>query len=476
VTGRVLENGSPLEGVLVNLYAPGPVLVESATTGADGRWTFTDVVQGINYEAEFKKQGYVFDPAFLHFNVSQSFQDVGDVIATKGSFLKFNASSWFEFENHGTVELTVLRTGDTSGSATVDYKTVDADTFTDNCAKIQGQAYARCDYSTVVGTLNFAPGDTFKRFTVPLINDGYAEGNETFNVVLSNPTNATLDTPSTVPVTIADNESVDGPNPILQTNAAGVDFFVRQHYLDFLGREPEVGQPWSGILNGCSDQFNTNPNSPAAGCDRISVSGSFFGSPEYKTKGFYVIDMYRVSFNRLPTYVEFSTDLASISGTTAAEVFAKRAAYAANFIQRTEFNGIYGAMTNTQFVNALMGGTQGQNYNLTSIRTPNPTNPDDASDGNKVTLTTNDLINGLNGATLTKGQVLRAIAQSDEISLQKEAVTAFVASQYYGYLRRTPDQAGFNNWVTFLTANPNDFRTMINGFMNSAEYRLRFGP
>jgi hypothetical protein len=93
-----------------------------------------------------------------------------------------------------------------------------------------------------------------------------------------------------------------------------------------------------------------------------------------------------------------------------------------------------------------------------------------------VTLTTNDLINGLNGATLTKAQVLRAIAQSDEISLQKEAVNAFVASQYYGYLRRTPDAGGFANWVNYLTAHPADFRTMINGFVNSPEYRLRFGP
>jgi uncharacterized protein DUF4214 len=91
-------------------------------------------------------------------------------------------------------------------------------------------------------------------------------------------------------------------------------------------------------------------------------------------------------------------------------------------------------------------------------------------------LTTNDLINGLNGLTLTRAQVLRAIAQSDEISLQKEAVNAFVASQCYGYLRRTPDQSGFNSWVSYLTANPSDFRTMVNGFLNSTEYRLRFGP
>jgi len=379
-------------------------------------------------------------------------------------------------EGDGHVTIDVARTGDTSGASTVDYRTTDTDTFTFNCSQKQGQAYGRCDFATVVGTFTFAAGETFKTFNVPIIDDSYAEAIETFSVVLSNPTGATLGSQSTSTVSINDNETVDGPNPILQTNTAGVDFFVRQHYLDFLGREPEPGQPWSAILNGCANQFNTDPNNAAAGCDRINVSGSFFGSPEYKTKGFYVIDMYRVAFNRLPTYVEFSTDLASISGTTAQEVFAKRAAYASNFIQRTEFSQFYGAMSNTDFVSALMSGLKGQNYNLTSIRTPNPANPDDATDGNKVVLTTNDLINGLNGSTLTRGQVLRAIAQSDEISLQKEAVNAFVASQYYGYLRRTPDLGGFNGWAAFLTNNPNDFRTMVHGFLDSTEYRLRFGP
>jgi UTP-glucose-1-phosphate uridylyltransferase len=31
-------------------------------------------------------------------------------------------------------------------------------------------------------------------------------------------------------------------------------------------------------------------------------------------------------------------------------------------------------------------------------------------------------------------------------------------------------------WVTYLKNNPSDFRTMVNGFVNSIEYRLRFGP
>jgi hypothetical protein len=116
-----------------------------------------------------------------------------------------------------------------------------------------------------------------------------------------------------------------------------------------------------------------------------------------------------------------------------------------------------------------------QSYNLTSITTPNPANPDDQSAGNKLTLTTNDLINQLNAGTLTRGQVLRAIVQSDQI-INIEAVSTFVASQYYGYLRRTPEPAGFNAWVNYLTSHPTDFRTMVSGFGNSQEYRLRFGP
>ena len=52
---------------------------------------------------------------------------------------------------------------------------------------------------------------------------------------------------------------------------------------------------------------------------------------------------------------------------------------------------------------------------------------------------------------------------------------AFFAMQYYGYLRRDPEPSGFDTWLDYLTTHPCDFRTMVNGFMNSTEYRLRFG-
>jgi hypothetical protein len=162
-----------------------------------------------------------------------------------------------------------------------------------------------------------------------------------------------------------------------------------------------------------------------------------------------------------------------MTGSSVSEVNAKRATLANNFVQRSEFTGIYGAMNNTTFVNTLMSGGQGQNYNMTSITTPDPANPDGT---NKVTLSTADLINQLTAGTLTRAQVLRAIVQSDQITQNFEAVNAFVASQYYGYLRRTPETGGFNQWVTYLRNNPTDFRTMVNGFLNSTEYRSRFGP
>jgi hypothetical protein len=49
--------------------------------------------------------------------------------------------------------------------------------------------------------------------------------------------------------------------------------------------------------------------------------------------------------------------------------------------------------------------------------------------------------------------------------------------QYYGYLRRTPEISGYIGWLNTInpptSANPRD---MVNGFVNSAEYYLRFGP
>jgi hypothetical protein len=251
---------------------------------------------------------------------------------------------------------------------------------------------------------------------------------------------------------------VNGANPIFNT-----PFFVRLHYLDFLSREPDTAgfNAWVGVLNNCSD-VNNNPN-----CDRILVSSSFFGSQEFQLKGYFVYRFYKLAFNRLSTYPEIVTDMRTVTGQTPAEVFQKKAAFVNAFVQRMEFANQYNSLTNAQYVATLMG-----RYSLTQITTPDPAAPDGT---NKLTLTITELTNQLVGGTLTRAQVLRAIADSDQV-FNLEYNQAFVAMQYFGYLRRSPEIAGYNAWLNYLNTHPNDFRTMVNGFMNSPEYRLRFGP
>jgi hypothetical protein len=381
-------------------------------------------------------------------------RDIGWPNAAVGQTIQLSQASYSVSEGAGHVDVTVTRSGGSSGAASVDYKTTDNDTFTVGCGATGFGAFGRCDYATSVDTLNFAAGETTKTFAIPIIDDSLAEGDETFSIVLSNATGATLGT-STAVVTIIDNETVTGPNPIFNT-----PFFVREHYLDFLSREPEAGEPWSAVLNNCSD-VNNNPL-----CDRLTVSAAFFGSPEFQLKGYFVYRFYKLAFNRLPAYSELIPDMRAVTGQTPAEVFQKKAAFSNAFLQRAEFASL-ASMTPTQYVSALM-----DRYSLAQITTPDPAAPDGT---NKVTLTTTQLTTQLSGGTLTRAQVLRAIADSDQV-FSLEFNQAFVAMQYYGYLRRTPDTAGYNSWLSFLNANPTNSRAMVNGFMNSTEYRLRFGP
>jgi hypothetical protein len=80
----------------------------------------------------------------------------------------------------------------------------------------------------------------------------------------------------------------------------------------------------------------------------------------------------------MPTALGCKRSARRLVGTTAQEVFARRAAFANNFVQRPEFASI-AALSNSSCVTTLMAGTNGQNYSLTSITTPDPNNPDGAT-------------------------------------------------------------------------------------------------
>jgi hypothetical protein len=389
---------------------------------------------------------------------------VFDNLSLVSANAQFATDSLTAGEGDGRMTVTVTRSGNVAGSpATLTYRTEDTDTFTVGCfdaAGSKGSAYARCDFATTVGTLSFKAGETAKTFTVPLIDDGFAEGAETFDLKLVNATGAALGAPALIRVTITDNDAPGAPNPVLTH-----PFFVRQQYLDFLSREPDQSgfNAWLGLLNGCPNAFN-GPNTPS-GCDRIFVSGEgFFRSVEFQLKGFYVFRFYKVGLNRLPEYLEVVSDMSYVAGQTAEEVYARKAELATLFTERAEFKAAYGAMTNAQYVTALMS-----RYALTQVTTPEPEQPDT---GGKVTLTSTELTNRLGAGTMTRAQVLRAVADSDAVGAA-EFDNAFVGMQYYGYLRRKPDEEGFKAWLRVLQSG--NVRTMVDGFLNSTEYKLRFG-
>jgi uncharacterized protein (TIGR03118 family) len=87
------------------------------------------------------------------------------------------------------------------------------------------------------------------------------------------------------------------------------------------------------------------------------------------------------------------------------------------------------------------------------------------------------LVAGLNGATMTRAQVLRVVAESEELNL-REFNRAFVTMEYFGYLRRDADAAGFNFWLNKLNSFNGNFinSQMVTAFITSLEYRQRFGP
>ncbi|HZH32335.1 MAG TPA: S8 family serine peptidase [Pyrinomonadaceae bacterium] len=471
ISGSVRDaNGAGVPNVTVFLSG-SPNGTSPTMTNSNGEYQFANLSANLSYTVTPSHPNFRFEPASINIPSLTSNQGANFIAVsnaqTGANSIGFAQAAYQYGEGDGRATFTITRTGDTSGTATVNYRTTDSDTFTVGCGDTvnnNGGAFARCDFSTTVGSLSFVPGELTKLVTVPLVDDGRVEGAETFQLQLSNATGTgtTLGAQSVSTVTITDNDAPGAANPVV----GSFPFFVRQQYLDFLSREPDTQgfNAWVGALNGCPNAF-TGPGTPSQ-CDRIYVSGEgFFRSAEFQLKGSYVFRFYRVAFNRLPQYTEIVSDMSFVAGATEAEVYARKAQLANAFAARPEFQGTYGGMTNAQFVSALLA-----RYGVSTITTPDPATPDS---GTRSTFTAATLTNQLDANFLTRAQVFRAIADSDQVQAA-EFNSAFVAVQYYGYLRRTPEPAGYQDNLNALQRGVSP-REMINAFLNSTEYRLRFG-
>jgi len=113
---------------------------------------------------------------------------------TAGAF-QLDAASYTVDEDAGSIVITVLRTGGSDGEVTLDYAT-------------GGGTAPGADYTDNDGTLTFAHGDTSETITVVILPNAVVDGDRTFNVSISNPSNGgTLGSPTLSPVTIEDNDT-----------------------------------------------------------------------------------------------------------------------------------------------------------------------------------------------------------------------------------------------------------------------------
>jgi uncharacterized delta-60 repeat protein len=241
-------------------------------------------------------------------------------------------------------------------------------------------------------------------------------------------------------------------------------FFVRQHYADFLSRVPDQGglNYWSEQITGNS----SNAPPPCAAGDRIcenirriSVSAAFFVENEFQRTGGFVVRFYRASYGTNPTFAQFNSDRALVPEN--AQLEQNKQNFAELFVQRPEFVAKYGqTSTCPDFTDAL----------ITTVRN---------SSGVDLTGRRFELIGECNiYAGDTKAQrshVLRKLIEYPEF-VQAEYNRAFVLMQYFGYLQRDPDAGGYQFWLDILNNRvPNNFRAMVCAFLTSTEYQQRFG-
>lgn len=248
-------------------------------------------------------------------------------------------------------------------------------------------------------------------------------------------------------------------------------FFVRQHYRDFLNRQPDPNGLafWNREISGCGIDLVCQD------VKRVNVSAAFFLSIEFQETGYLVYRMYKAAFGDInpPTvpvpvrFEEFLPDTIQIGlgvqvgvGNWQQQLETNKQQFASIFVLRPRFTSAFSGTTNAQFVDRLNANSGGA---LSSTER-------------------NNLVTALNNLTMTRAQVLRAVAE-DQTLRDAEFRKAFVLMQYFGYLRRNPDSApdsnfgGWQFWLDKLNQFNGNFvqAEMVKAFIVSIEYRQRFG-
>jgi hypothetical protein len=258
-------------------------------------------------------------------------------------------------------------------------------------------------------------------------------------------------------------------------------FFVRQHYLDFLSREPDR----SGLEFWVNNMAVCGTDTSCREAKRIDTSAAYFLSVEFQETGYLAERVYKASYGDatgtstfggshqvsvpMIRFNEFLPDTKVIGQDVivgqdgwATVLENNKQAFAAQFVQRPRFLSAFSeAMTPAQFVDRL-----------------------NANGGDALSQSERDqLVSDLTSGTKSRAQVLRAVAEDSDLN-RAEFNRAFVLMQYFGYLRRNPndfrdtDYTGYDFWLTKMNQFNGDFvnAQMVKAFLDSGEYQARFKP
>ena len=280
---------------------------------------------------------------------------------------------------------------------------------------------------------------------------------------------------STAAAQITDGPAQPASNPI---DEAGP--FVCQHYHDFLNRQGDS----SGLAFWTQGITSCGADSHCVQVKRVNTSAAFFLSIEFKETGYFVIRAHKAAFGNAkstPRYTAFLRDQREINegvvvgqGNWQQQLETNKQNYLADFVTRPGFVALFpqgqpaSAYVDALFANA--GATPSTSERNAAISAYG------------------------SGDTAGRAAALRSVIESGSV-FNVEYNPAFVLMQYYGYLRRNPDDSPDNNFsgYDFWLAKLNSFSQpgedmrddgqaflrvrkaeMVRAFIESAEYRQRF--
>ncbi|HEX8283965.1 MAG TPA: Calx-beta domain-containing protein [Pyrinomonadaceae bacterium] len=473
VAGSVFP-ANEAEGVVVE--ATGSFNASAAVGAGTNTYALGGIPPCASVTLTPRKANYTFTPASVTFNNPSELKATDFVATPRVVRLAEPVTAAAEGDHRALIQ--VFRTGDNSTPAAVDYQTE------------PGTASDRSDFTAASGTLRFAPKEASKTVEVLLNDDGLVEGLETFTVRLSNPDGALLRGFEATTVSIGDNDAAAPASNPLQ----GAEYFVRQHYHDFLNREPDAAGLafWSGQIAACASRADAQARAACLEDRRVEISQAFFLSIEFQATGYLVHRFYAASFpagparpGGLPRLAEFLRDTQEVGRGVVVgqagwpeQLESNKRAFALAWVGRPEFAALYPAgMGAGAFVDALF-----------------------ANAGVTPSAAEREAAVAAYGAGDAEGRAaaLRSLADSRSV-YNRQYNSAFVLMQYFGYLRRNPNDApepglnldGYNFWLSKLDEfslpgeDVRDEQTavrrvrraeMVRAFLVSVEYQQRFGP